>query len=1557
MIGQTVDQYKIAQSLGRNPIAETFLGEHVVSGESFVLKMITPQLLVLAGFKDRLMADATNMIDWHHPRVLPLENILDDGGRLFLVQRYVESESLAKILREHTGPFPLPDFSLIAADILNALEYLHHLGHVPRFLNPRKIMVQPDGHAFLRDMGGEFSRAVETYRKNQNLVPAARFYAPERFENADTMDVRHNIYSMGIILFQMATGKIPYGGNTFEELQERHSSSRIPSPIKVNPALDEALSSIILKAMAKRPEDRFQSVEELRNAMGFPAEDAGAGTMVSAVPFGLAAQEDHDFGFDLISEKQAEQLSAEPERLSFDSGNEDTNPDARPSDFGFDFSGKDEHAFGGSGDKGFEFGGGGNDGFDLGLDNTAGGGEDLDDDFNLGTPSGIINLDDAFGDPLKPETPPPAKAAAALGSGDFGLPPAPDGFGDLGAGSDLDFGDLGGDQDDPFGFASQSGKSAKPDDDFQFDAGGGFGGGSFEFDNDPLGVEPEIKIGAPTQASDAFEQPTSSGNYSLGELDSHDPNALEAAFERELHRPQNLDPFGSLDVEEEDADPFAALGVGRDQPPEPDPGGDEFGFGDDMDATNPDEGFNFSDSPSSAAAPAALAGAAGPAGGEFELEDQDDFAFPQTSGSYGADDEFTRGGADPFADGDGGFGFDAPAPVQNEPFGFDSGKDDPFSFADEPAKGSAFSLGDNLGGDDFGFGGTPKSDNDDFGFGDAPKSDHDDFGFGSEPKGDNDDFGFGAPTSGGNFSFDNQPASENDYDFGAAPADDDFNFSGPGGGFGFEEPKVIDDDFGFDTPSDQDDFGFGAPSPGPTAGPAQSANAFNFDNTGAVDEFGLPATSDEFGFQPAAPARPAAKSESLGLGTEDGAFSFDAVEEVPAPVGTASALAGSLAAAERSVGDSQSAGRDAKAQDTGKDKDKGKGKGKPKAKVVRKFDMRIVGVTIGLAALVVAAATFWFISNQRKKHDQEVVAEINRLVQNNELEAALNRIKSELGKGPSSSLEQQLNGLGTSIASQNQELQKQVDTLQERAKEYERDGRLLVDGVNDALGTYARILSKAPNNKDAEAAFARIKTAKMDEVEGLLKSKSEMQALSMLSALVEADSSDRKAREKLNSLKQQLAEVKVGELTTELEKLFAAQRYPEMVEPLQQLTQITPDSKFAKEMRTTLIASLGELAQSQISRQQFDNAEKTYQMISSLDPKDISVQNSLATVREQRLVSQIQSKQVELTNAINRNNLREQYRLANDLAQLDPGNFTANSAISSLEKTLMELLREADTLREAGQYRKAADRYKEVYDINGDKDVFALYDKYSKWSPPAGMVIVPRGEYKRGNERTSNARPAHMVYVGTFFIDKTEVTNRQFEEFVTANPEWGPARIDPRFHDGNYLKHWLGNRPTAEDMDRPVVYVSWFAARQYAIWRKKRLPTEAEWEKAARGGTQGQKYWWGDYSDAKKAVYELFPEHRSTKVGSFPANDYGIYEILGNVNEWVEDTYDPEMYLKTRDAKNPVNTLNGQEKVLRGGSFKSRGKDLEVFQRFYRPPTFCHETIGFRCARDAASVE
>ena len=166
MIGQTVDQYKIIQSLGKSPVAEVFLAEHNLSRDRFVLYHVTPQLLALKGFKDALLDDASALMEWHHPRVLPVENILDQGGRLFLVQRFLEGPSLATLLRDRQNePFPLAGYRSWLPDLLGSVEYLHEQGIVPRFLNPRKIVISPDGRGYLRVLGKVLPRYLETYRK------------------------------------------------------------------------------------------------------------------------------------------------------------------------------------------------------------------------------------------------------------------------------------------------------------------------------------------------------------------------------------------------------------------------------------------------------------------------------------------------------------------------------------------------------------------------------------------------------------------------------------------------------------------------------------------------------------------------------------------------------------------------------------------------------------------------------------------------------------------------------------------------------------------------------------------------------------------------------------------------------------------------------------------------------------------------------------------------------------------------------------------------------------------------------------------------------------------------------------------------------------------------------------------------------------------------------------------------------------------------------------------------------------------------------------------------
>ena len=188
----------------------------------------------------------------------------------------------------------------------------------------------------------------------------------------------------------------------------------------------------------------------------------------------------------------------------------------------------------------------------------------------------------------------------------------------------------------------------------------------------------------------------------------------------------------------------------------------------------------------------------------------------------------------------------------------------------------------------------------------------------------------------------------------------------------------------------------------------------------------------------------------------------------------------------------------------------------------------------------------------------------------------------------------------------------------------------------------------------------------------------------------------------------------------------------------------------------------------------------------------------------------------------------------------------------------------------------------------------------------AKMVLIPAGEFQMGSNDsdTDDEKSVHTVYVDAFYMDVYEVTNAQYKQFVDANPQWGKDRIPSRYHHGSYLNHWTGNSYPRGKGDHPVMWVSWYGAMAYARWAGKRLPTEAEWEKAARGGLVGKRYPWGDSIDASKANHDKIA-WGITAVGIYPSNGYGLYDMVGNVWEWCLDAYDENFY-KNSPRRNPI---------------------------------------------------
>ena len=194
---------------------------------------------------------------------------------------------------------------------------------------------------------------------------------------------------------------------------------------------------------------------------------------------------------------------------------------------------------------------------------------------------------------------------------------------------------------------------------------------------------------------------------------------------------------------------------------------------------------------------------------------------------------------------------------------------------------------------------------------------------------------------------------------------------------------------------------------------------------------------------------------------------------------------------------------------------------------------------------------------------------------------------------------------------------------------------------------------------------------------------------------------------------------------------------------------------------------------------------------------------------------------------------------------------------------------------------------------------------------PEGMALIPAGEFEMGSDTgKNNERPVHTVTLDAFYMDMYEVTNAQYKVFIDANPEWQKENIPPAFHDGVYLRLWDGNTYPEGKADHPVIYVSWYAAMAYAEWVGKRLPTEAEWEKAARGELIGQTYPWGDTHDATLANYTRY-HNAPVAVGQYPPNGYGLYDMAGNISEWCLDEYDPDFYAIS-PARKPISKRDDQ---------------------------------------------
>ena len=259
---------------------------------------------------------------------------------------------------------------------------------------------------------------------------------------------------------------------------------------------------------------------------------------------------------------------------------------------------------------------------------------------------------------------------------------------------------------------------------------------------------------------------------------------------------------------------------------------------------------------------------------------------------------------------------------------------------------------------------------------------------------------------------------------------------------------------------------------------------------------------------------------------------------------------------------------------------------------------------------------------------------------------------------------------------------------------------------------------------------------------------------------------------------------------------------------------------------------------------------------------------------------------------------------------------------------------------------------------------------------PKNTVLIPGATFQMGTDRNAipellkafnvkrdeiflGETPRHTVRIDSFYLDKFEVTNAKFRSFILKNSKWRKDKIPGNLQNGKYLNDWNGNDFPKGKSDFPVVNVSWYAAVAFCQSRRKRLPTEAEWEYSARGGLKDKAFPWGDEPpDKTRANFSLSGFGAAIKVGQYKPNGYGLYDMAGNVWEYLADEWAPYPQaneplvnpvaggdLFTRDSYLQITA----RRVIRGGSWGGSPINLRVTYRDSHPANGAGDHVGFRC--------